>query len=448
MTREQARALVLDYVYGELSPGDASAFEAVLREDPELRAEVEAVAFVQRAASGLERPELPILVRGRLVAAARRESRRRAMARRWEALEKLFLSPVFLGATGIIAAVGVGIHLILTQGTEDPWARMDREQRTAVLSSAEPPAASPAEDEAARVAEASLADREKVVTPAAVPPRRETAAALQSTSTLDRTGGAGGKAAWRTKASKARSTAEDVEAWEGPAVERGGMTSGSAGTGYGGGIARGDSALASPSAGERRGRASQEGSVGLLSRPAPSEGSVALRTGKKTEASGPPPVAAPGPTAILDRSTEDLDLVSGAEEAPRAPAKEERGRFATPPPVVSAPAARSVLSASEPESAADARPAQAKAARVEAEDPAGLLAEARDLRAGGYLHDALDAYRRALTAGPSGDVLADTLAEAAELARTLGRTAEADGYLARLERLPGGTARAAKIRAK
>ena len=48
----------------------------------------------------------------------------------------------------------------------------------------------------------------------------------------------------------------------------------------------------------------------------------------------------------------------------------------------------------------------------------------------------------------SGDLLADALAEAAEVAKELGRNAQADAFLSRLEKLPGGAERAAKIRAK
>jgi hypothetical protein len=110
---------------------------------------------------------------------------------------------------------------------------------------------------------------------------------------------------------------------------------------------------------------------------------------------------------------------------------EDRGRFAAPP---AGPAPK--VTASSP--AADGAPTEG----------ADRVAEARDQRADGRLPEALAAYRRALAAGLSGDLLIDALAEAAEVAQALGRAAEADGYLARLERLPGGSARAATIRAK
>ena len=183
MTREQARERLLDYAYGEMLPGEAAAFEEVLRADPELQGELEAVRLVREASAGLRQPELPSRVRQRILLAARAESRKRAILRHWEGLQRLFLSPVFLGTAAVIAAVGVGVHLILTQGTEDPWSRIDREQRVAVLSQGEP---APIEGAAVPSAAPGAEEEEEAAGKAVAP---EMTATRAPAAPADRTGG-------------------------------------------------------------------------------------------------------------------------------------------------------------------------------------------------------------------------------------------------------------------
>ncbi len=431
MTREQARERVLDYAYGELSATEAEAFEAILREDPELRAELEAVTEVQQAASGLERPELPPAARNRILLAARRESHRRVMARRWEALQKLFLSPVLLGATAVIAAVGVGLHLIITQGTDDSWTRADREARLAVVAPAAPaPAASnpPGGEEPAYEDAPADAGARTVAEAAAPKPLQGPHAAVAAASAgVGRLGGAKAKGMSNAPAPRARAEAlADME---------GGLTGGG---GYG---AVGSGAVMGAGGHRVAGDAAAVDDLGSASK--------AVATGKAA------------------RMSEEQTLRSQVVQREKAaPAKEERSRFAEPPPSRSPDpppmsSAMAVLSA-PPEPSAAAAPSKVPArspvaamavpsgaARAdEAAGPFDRVAEARDLRSSGRLPEALATYRRALAAGPSGDLLADALSEAAEVAKALGRASEADGYLARLERLPGGPARAAKIRAK
>jgi tetratricopeptide (TPR) repeat protein len=131
------------------------------------------------------------------------------------------------------------------------------------------------------------------------------------------------------------------------------------------------------------------------------------------------------------------------EDAKRS--KAEVRRFAAPAasPPMPEPMPEAEL-ANEP----PAPPAMAKVARNVRADAAGLLKEARDERAAGRLPDALALCRAALAAGPSDNLLADILAEAAQLALAISRHDEAEGYLTRLERLPGGADRAGKIRLK
>jgi hypothetical protein len=408
MTHDQARERVLEYAYGEMSPSEAAAFEACLREDPALQAELEAVTEVQQAASSLVRPELPPAARGRILQAARSESHRRMMARRWAALQDLFLSPVLLGASAVIAAVGVGLHLILTQGTDDSWTRADREARVAAVSPVEPaPAAPPPAGEPVTpfrqeaIGDATGAKMAEVAAgrPAAALEARGPGAPVTAGARL---ADGAGKAASRAQAPAKPSPVQAFGNAQGRQMGLGGV-------GYGGGGAGIDS-LGSVAKGIQ-GRSGGGATSGMVNAPtdfgdgderkaAPQDEEQAIRK---------------------DVATRDADT-----------AKKERGRFAEaasssamPPAVASSPAP-------------DAAPS----------DPAEFVAQARDLRAAGRLPEALVAYRRALAAGPSGALLSDVLAEAAEVAGALGRTTEAEGFLARLERLPGGPARAAKIRAK
>lgn len=425
MTHDQARERVLEYAYGEMSPSEAAAFEACLREDPALQAELEAVTEVQQAASSLVRPELPPAARGRILQAARSESHRRMMARRWAALQDLFLSPVLLGATAVIAAVGVGLHLILTQGTDDSWTRADREARVAAVSPAEPaPAAPPPAGEPVTVF------REEAVGDATGTKTAEVAAGSFAASPEAR-GPAAPPTAGARLADGAGKAASRAQAPAKPAPVQAfgnaqGRQMGLGGVGYGGGGAGIDSlgSVATGIQGRSGGgatpvTANAPGPIKAeAARPAPSATTTAADFGDADERKAAP-----------QDQEQALRKDAASRDADRA--KKERGSFAEAP---SSPMPTAAASSPAP----DAAPP----------DPAEFVAEARDLRAAGRLPEALAAYRRALAAGPSGALLADALAEAAEVAGALGRTTEADGFLARLERLPGGPARAAKIRAK
>ncbi len=240
MTHAQARERLLDYVYGEMAPGDVTAFEAIARQDPDVRAELDEVAFVRQAVSGVlgGSAELPAPARRRILAAARRATWRRAWARQWEAVRASLRSPALLQTAAIVVAVGLAVPWVLREGRMDPGIAAD---------SQEPSGSSP-------------------------------------------------------------------------------------------------------------------------------------------------------PT----------------------------------------PAAEPDVGAAKPRGIAEPRPV----------DAARLLSDARTARAAGRTAEALDNCRRALAAEPTGDVLADLLAEAAEVAARLSRRAESDGYLDRLERLPGGGERAARIRGR
>ncbi len=75
-----------------------------------------------------------------------------------------------------------------------------------------------------------------------------------------------------------------------------------------------------------------------------------------------------------------------------------------------------------------------------------LLEMARGQRQAGRFAQALQLYRAALKLNPQGAVLFDLLAEAAEVSIKLDKVKEAENYLKRLEKLPGGKPRADGIR--
>jgi hypothetical protein len=133
MTQAQARQRLLDYVYGEMTPGDCVAFEGFAREDPELQAELDDVAFVRRAIAGLlEARELPATARRRILAAAHRATWQRAWARWWVAVRASLLTPAFLGTAAVVVAVGLAVPWIREQGRVPLGAPTDTESQTGV----------------------------------------------------------------------------------------------------------------------------------------------------------------------------------------------------------------------------------------------------------------------------------------------------------------------------
>jgi hypothetical protein len=136
MTHPQARERLLDYVYGEMGSVDVVAFEAIARQDPALQAELDEVAFVRRAASGLRQgAALPATARRRILAVADRATVRRTRAQRWEAAWASFLSPAFLGTAAVVVAVGLAVPWIVQQGRVEP----DAASPQAVLAPPPPP---------------------------------------------------------------------------------------------------------------------------------------------------------------------------------------------------------------------------------------------------------------------------------------------------------------------
>lgn len=325
MTLDEARERVLDYAYGEMSPDEATRFEALLKQDKALQAELEAVRAVRDAATGFVPLTLPADVRGRLLREAEHFARKRAAGNAgvWSFLERFLLSPAFTGAIVVTVALGVGFHLLIEMETEDRLTRIERAERAAV--SLSEPVSGPASSEAAKP---------------------ESAADMEVRADL-------------SKAEKDEARATEAE-------------------------------------------------------------------------------KAPATFAQRER-----EMAGGG----RAPATRAilGGGGATPPP----PARPEATAAAVRDKAAEARAARQAAVddREQVHDESlADLARARHLKARGALDAALTAYRKALHAGTlTGTDLAETLAEAAEVAIALERPDAARSFLKRLKTLPGGPERAAPL---
>lgn len=455
MTREQARERLLDFADGEMSPEDADAFEALLRDDPELRAELDDVAFVRRAVAELPARDLPASARRHILAEAAEVAGRRAWALRWERMQAFFLSPAFAGAAVVVVAAVVGIQVLIQNGPADLWTPVERREAAAPVSGdqevsrvAVPTGAArvepgfPEQDLAALETAGAVADGEEAPVVAtsefgerAAGGQPEAGAAAAPTDTTkhavvadlepapahsDATTRAGSRAK-RTVVAAAdrRRRQEEPSSREG--ATRATNEWGEAGPGLLGGAGEGASAAAAP--GGRAGVMSGAGGP-----------AQARASGAKQERPFATPPSAWRSDGAESTAVADADAAR-AEPMPAARAKAMGSREGA------------VEASAEAEATATAQRVQAASSDDSpAIDPAALLARARQARQAGRLADALALYRSTLKAGPTGGLLADVLAEAAEVALGLSRSAEADRYLERLERLPGGAERAATIR--
>ncbi len=183
MTHDEAMTRVLDYAYGEMSPEDAAAFEALIATDKALRAEVEAVRAVREAAARMAPVAIPGDLKAALLREAARHLRRKSVGAPafWAFLERLFLSPAFTGAMVVVVALGVSVHLLLEMGTEDRLSRTEREEpmEEKALESAETEGDRPAPEATTVAAERGGAveegerDQARATWVAQAPPTRE-----------------------------------------------------------------------------------------------------------------------------------------------------------------------------------------------------------------------------------------------------------------------------------
>ena len=428
MTREEAAGKVLEYVYGEMPEDVAREFERILARDAELAAEVDGVRLVRSAAAALKPVELPKDVRRRVMLHAKRRiaMRRKDSVGVFEALERFFLSPSFSGGLALVLALGVGVHILMREGTEDRLTRLEQGERAGAMRA---PAS-----EAVPVATPVLAAVPVLEGKQEEPEDRVAGGAKKRAETrvTERLSGAtvhgilggdarGDGAAARLLAPPAK-PAPKADPW-----------------GYGG--------LGTSSAdGYFTGGGSGAGKVGVAEKAAKAEGGVA--GGERGRFSTPPPGdyrrdEMAGPSA-RDGDEESVQVHPGVAQGPALPvATKAPAAVAPPPPAPSAPVPeQSRVSVSEVR-AADVPAKADKVAKEEAERPkdvsedkkgkeASPLAEARRLKADGNLAAALAAYQKALAGGLGGAVLKQALVEAADVADRLGRTEAATALRKRL----------------
>jgi len=403
MNREAATARVLEYVYGEMTPDEAEAFEKVLAADADLAAEVEALRSVRKAASGLPRVHLPSEARRRILRAAHNHARMASRAFDFAGfLERLVLSPGFSGALVVVVALGVGTHLVMYGGIDQEPSLTELEARSAsreiaadkrptAVAETREVAAAPADEPSGGVPQAGTAQAPEPGKPG---PKRSRASAFADLLDTRAAGAKGGEA-------------------DGFANAPAGL--GIIGMGRGGG-----------GAGGMGGGALGKSDAGPAAR-APDAPRPVVAAEKASPAPKP---------ADSDRSYDEERAEASRDDAGHGKAKKkaESPMAAAPSPApASAPASSGKPAAST--ATADATLAFETASEGEPTDARGLLAAARKQRAAGRDVAALDLYGRAIAAGLAGRDLETALAEAAALARKLGRTALATAYEERLQSL-------------
>lgn len=405
MNRDAATARVLDYVYGEMTPDEAEAFETVLAADAELAAEVEALRGLRKAASGLPSVHLPAEARRRILRAAHTHARMASRAFDFAGfLERLILSPGFSGALVVLVALGVGTHLLMYGGmdheptlTEIEVRSVAREMATARKTTAVAETREVAEAASRPAEPVAQAGASEAPAPERTAPRRPRVATAAA-DLLD-TGGSGRFA-----------SSPSGLGILGVGKGGGGMGGGGAGIGASGGL------------GSRSSASAQDGV-----RPTFATSTVT----DSVPASGSKP-ADGGPSAGERSASASRDDSSGKDKK-KAEAMPVATAAPSPP---AAPAGKSFAA----EEAGDAPVANKADADGELQDARGILAKARQLRSAGKDVAALDAYGRAIASGLTGKDLEAALVEAAALARRLGREALANAYE---ERLSSGKKQAA-----
>ncbi len=113
MTRDEKRARVLSYLYGEMTPEETTAFRSAVERDPELRillAEEEKLNQLYPVGSGPQAPETLLQESRVLLRAALRQESRKTSLLVW--LADLFRrAPQWAYAGGVLAALLIGVFL-------------------------------------------------------------------------------------------------------------------------------------------------------------------------------------------------------------------------------------------------------------------------------------------------------------------------------------------------
>ena len=158
---------VVDYIYGELTAADAARFEAEMRKDPALAAEVrELQAVASLAAEGAEPvPDLPEAAVAEAMAAAqaRCDQVRGGELGFWDRIAAWLLTPQLAGALTLVLVISVGVYTLQTgvfdrNKADEPSVKHEMAPVGPVGEAEDSPAAKT--DRAAEEAEASAASIE------------------------------------------------------------------------------------------------------------------------------------------------------------------------------------------------------------------------------------------------------------------------------------------------
>ena len=113
MTREEARELLLDYLYGELDPERVREFERILATDEELRRELEGLRLVRAQARRLRTARLSSRAKRRIMDLARRHS----PVPDKTGVARFVLSPVVAGGLAMVLVL-VGAYVLFRPGPQ------------------------------------------------------------------------------------------------------------------------------------------------------------------------------------------------------------------------------------------------------------------------------------------------------------------------------------------
>ncbi|RMH42463.1 MAG: hypothetical protein D6689_07980, partial [Deltaproteobacteria bacterium] len=164
-------ALMVDYLYGELSASEAEEFRKRLDADPDLRAEVAALERTRRAFGALEQEEPPPAVTARLMhaaaqrapAAPAREPGLWARIAAW--FEPVARHPAVASVAALVVVGGVAGALYLRgyDRMARPVVATEARAPDAVRAAPAPPAAAEASDGPARPAQLAEAKEEEAL---------------------------------------------------------------------------------------------------------------------------------------------------------------------------------------------------------------------------------------------------------------------------------------------
>jgi hypothetical protein len=182
LTREQLEAMLVDYVYDDLSPSDRTRFEAEVSQWPAIQAELKDHQRTRTMLSKVEAIEPPIYIAQSLLREARKHVAHEEKAGFFSRLAALFMQPSFAAVAVFCLMAGVASYMSVDARhaseeftepesmalSEKPAASMDEDEAVATVSAKKSPALAEPAPALVRAADAPG----KVTAAAAAPPIR------------------------------------------------------------------------------------------------------------------------------------------------------------------------------------------------------------------------------------------------------------------------------------